>query len=170
MVDLSWKELIERPAAEVGSDLVLSGSPAIVKIELNTETRQYQTISAMLALKKRHLNLLKAKRAIETVIEQIEHFVLVPRVENAAALKAELQAAGFLARVDMLDESPLDIKRIRETLGVTQEQFAARFRIGIDVLQNWEQHVNEPNAVARNMLELIARHPKQMQDLLWEGV
>jgi DNA-binding transcriptional regulator YiaG len=124
----------------------------------------------MLALKKRHVNLLKAKRAIETVIEQVEHFILVPRVENPAALKAELEAAGFLARVDMLDESPLDIKRIRETLGVTQEQFAARYRIGIDVLQNWEQHVNEPNAVARNMLELIARHPKQMQDMLWEAV
>jgi DNA-binding transcriptional regulator YiaG len=170
MMELSWKALIARPAGGTESGLVPSGSPAIVKIELNAETRGYQTINAMRALRKRHMNLLKAKRAIEAVIEDMENFVVVPMVEGAAALKEELEQAGFLAQVDMLDNRPLDIKEIREALGITQEQFAARYRIGIDVLRNWEQHVNEPNAVARNMLELISRHPKQMQELLWEGV
>jgi putative transcriptional regulator len=121
-------------------------------------------------LKKRHLGLLKAKRAIEAVIENIAHFVVVPKVESGAALRAELEAAGFLVTVDMLDDEPIDVKGVREALGMTQEQFAARFRIGIDVLRNWEQHVNEPNAVARNMLELIARHPARMQEMLWEAV
>ncbi len=170
MQELSWKALIARPADDMENGLVPFGSPAIVKIELNERTKSYATIPAMLALKKRHLGLLKAKRAIEAVIENIAHFVVVPKVESGAALRAELEAAGFLVTVDMLDDEPIDVKGVREALGMTQEQFAARFRIGIDVLRNWEQHVNEPNAVARNMLALIARHPARMQEMLWEAV
>jgi putative transcriptional regulator len=96
--------------------------------------------------------------------------VALPKIESAELLKAELEAAGFAVRIDMQEERKMDVKAVREALGITQEQFAARFRIGIDVLRNWEQHVNEPNAVARNMLELIARHPRRMQEMLWEGV
>jgi ribosome-binding protein aMBF1 (putative translation factor) len=41
----------------------------------------------------------------------------------------------------------------------SQEQFAARFRTSLDVLQNWEQHRNEPDPIARNVLEMIKRNP-----------
>jgi hypothetical protein len=104
-VEVSRKALIAQPAAGPENDLVPCGLPAIVKIELNEHTKSYATIPAILALKKRHVSLLKAKRAIEAVIEATEHFVLVPRVESAAALRVELEQAGFLASVDMLDKA-----------------------------------------------------------------
>jgi hypothetical protein len=167
MTALSLTVQLERPAAGAASDLVPFGSPATLKIELNAETTSYLTINAIMALKRRHLPLQKAKRAIETVIEEIEAYVSVPKVENPAALKAELEAAGFIVRIDMSDTPAPDVKALRETLGATQEQFAARFRIGLDVLQNWEQHVNEPSAVARNFLQMIATDPNATAELLW---
>jgi hypothetical protein len=49
----------------------------------------------------------------------------------------------------------------------SQEQFAARFRTSLDVLQNWEQHRNEPDPIARNVLEMIKRNPVAAEWALW---
>jgi DNA-binding transcriptional regulator YiaG len=49
----------------------------------------------------------------------------------------------------------------------SQEQFAARFRTSLDVLQNWEQHRNEPDPIARNVLEMIERNPVAAERALW---
>jgi hypothetical protein len=58
---------------------------------------------------------------------------------------------------------------LRARLGRSQEQFAARYRIGLDVLQNWWRHWNEPDPIARNVLERIARDPLVAEQVLWGG-
>ena len=88
-------------------------------------------------------------------------------MEDAEALRAELEAAGLTARVALLRGRAIDVKALRERLGKSQEQFAARYRISLDVLQNWEQHRNEPDPIARNVLEMIERDPVGAERVLW---
>lgn len=51
-------------------------------------------------------------------------------------------------------------KFIRRNLGLTQEAFAARFRIPLATLRDWEQGKSEPDQAARAYLTVIARDPE----------
>jgi putative transcriptional regulator len=74
--------------------------------------------------------------------------------------------------VEALSESPLtreDLLRmprkpraiiIRKTLGLTQEEFAARYHIPLGTLRDWEQGRTEPDAPARAYLRVIAVEPE----------
>jgi putative transcriptional regulator len=57
-------------------------------------------------------------------------------------------------------------KIVRQALGLTQEEFAARFRIPLGTLRDWEQGVAEPDAAAKAYLQVIARNPKAVIDAL----
>lgn len=48
------------------------------------------------------------------------------------------------------------LKIIRRALGLTQEEFAARFQIPLGTLRDWEQGVAEPDQAARAYLRAIA--------------
>lgn len=48
---------------------------------------------------------------------------------------------------------------IRRALGLTQQEFAARFRIPLGTLRDWEQGAAEPDQAARAYLTVIARDP-----------
>jgi putative transcriptional regulator len=58
------------------------------------------------------------------------------------------------------------VSRIRRKLGLSQKEFAAKFRIPLGSLRNWEQALNTPNPVTRTYLRLIARNPKAVIDAL----
>ncbi len=51
-------------------------------------------------------------------------------------------------------------KLIRRSLGLTQEEFAARYQIPIGTLRDWEQGRTKPDQPARAYLKIIARDPK----------
>jgi putative transcriptional regulator len=59
---------------------------------------------------------------------------------------AEWQAARKVPRA----------KTLRRALGLTQEEFAARFQIPIGTLRDWEQGRAEPDQPARAYLKVIA--------------
>jgi putative transcriptional regulator len=48
------------------------------------------------------------------------------------------------------------LKIIRRALGLTQEQFAARFHIPLGTLRDWEQGASQPDQTARAYLRAIA--------------
>jgi len=50
-------------------------------------------------------------------------------------------------------------RSIRRALGLSQEEFAARYHIPIGTLRDWEQGRFEPDAAARAYLTVIARAP-----------
>ena len=50
-------------------------------------------------------------------------------------------------------------KTLRRALGLSQEEFAARFHIPIGTLRDWEQGRAEPDQAARAYLEVIASAP-----------
>jgi putative transcriptional regulator len=57
-------------------------------------------------------------------------------------------------------------KIIRRALGLSQEDFAARYHIPIGTLRDWEQGRAEPDQAARAYLTVIARAPEAVRKAL----
>ena len=51
------------------------------------------------------------------------------------------------------------VKIIRRALGLSQDDFAARYHIPIGTLRDWEQGRSEPDQPARAYLNVIAHEP-----------
>jgi putative transcriptional regulator len=60
------------------------------------------------------------------------------------------------------------VKVIRRALGLSQEEFAARFHVPLGTLRDWEQSRKEPDAAARAYLTVIGRNPDAVSDALSE--
>ena len=57
-------------------------------------------------------------------------------------------------------------KVVRRALGLSQEEFAERFRIPVGTLRDWEQGRVQPDQAARAYLMVIARNPKAVREAL----
>src|ERR1039458_9627568 len=60
----------------------------------------------------------------------------------------------------------VNVKKLRERLGMTQEAFADLYRIPIGTLRDWEQRRQNPDAPARAYLQVIATSPAEVAALL----
>ena len=60
-------------------------------------------------------------------------------------------------------------KTLRRALGLTQEEFAARYHIPIGTLRDWEQGRSEPDQPARAYLCVIAGDPEGVSRTLEVG-
>jgi putative transcriptional regulator len=78
--------------------------------------------------------------------------------EGASILHGEKEAA----RTFHFDR--LDIKRIRESYQLTQEQFAAMLGISVRTLRNWEQGRRVPEGPAMVLLRVADKHPEAVLD------
>ncbi len=83
--------------------------------------------------------------------------------------------AAARADPDARPLSPADLKRmkrtpqvkiIRRALGLSQEEFAARYRIPVGTVRDWEQGRVVPDAAARAYLHVIAREPDTVREAL----
>lgn len=83
--------------------------------------------------------------------------------------------AAALSDPDAQPLAPDDMKRMKRTprvkivrraLGLSQEEFAARFHIPLGTLRDWEQSRKEPDAAARAYLIVIARNPEAVSEAL----
>jgi putative transcriptional regulator len=61
------------------------------------------------------------------------------------------------------------IKTLRRGLGLTQEEFAARYHIPVGTLRDWEQGRSEPDQPARAYLAVIAADPEGVSRNLAAG-
>ncbi len=59
-----------------------------------------------------------------------------------------------------------NVKKLREKVGLTQEAFAQKYRIPLGTLRDWEQRRKFPDAPARAYLQVIARNPEAVAELL----
>src|SRR5271165_1271331 len=57
-------------------------------------------------------------------------------------------------------------RTLRRALGLTQEEFAARYRLPIGTLRDWEQGRAEPDQPARAYLTVIAHDPEGVRRAL----
>ena len=60
-------------------------------------------------------------------------------------------------------ESP-DVKAIRRSLRMSQDEFSAVYRIPLATLKNWEQGRRQPDAPAAAYLRAIQRRPKEVME------
>ena len=60
----------------------------------------------------------------------------------------------------------VNVKKLRERLGLTQEEFATRYRIPPGTVRDWEQRRKLPDAAARAFLLVIERDPDGVAALL----
>ena len=91
------------------------------------------------------------------------------------AMSDEERHAAALGDPDAKPLTPDDFKRMKRTpqvkvvrraLGLSQEEFAARYHIPIGTLRDWEQGRVEPDQAARAYLTVIAREPEIVRDAL----
>jgi putative transcriptional regulator len=58
------------------------------------------------------------------------------------------------------------VKTLRRALGLTQEEFSARYHIPLGTLRDWEQGRSQPDQPVRAFLAVIARAPREVAELL----
>lgn len=87
-------------------------------------------------------------------------------------LIAAMQEATAIVRGDKdaarvhLPPDWIDVRAIRERLGLTRTAFADRFGLAVAAVRDWEQGLRRPDIAARVLLLVIARHPDAVTDAL----
>jgi DNA-binding transcriptional regulator YiaG len=153
----SLRERFEQQARIEVVDQVASGSPAIVLLRPKPNLQAVRSIHAMIALRRRGVSVTRAKAVIERMIEAGSSTVLVPKVESIETLIAELLSCGVGATERRL--RAIDVGKLREKTGLSQEEFALRFNLDLATLKGWEQGRRKPDLAASNYLRVIAVDP-----------
>lgn len=60
----------------------------------------------------------------------------------------------------------VDVRALRERLGVSQSEFARRYLLSVRTVQQWEQDQREPSEPARVLLYAIERDPGALERVL----
>jgi putative transcriptional regulator len=63
-----------------------------------------------------------------------------------------------------------DVKRIRANYQLSQSEFAALLGISVATLRNWEQGRRTPDGPARVLLQVAAKHPDAVLDVVAPGI
>jgi putative transcriptional regulator len=61
---------------------------------------------------------------------------------------------------------PLEVKKIREKLQVSQPEFATMIGVSVATLRNWEQGRTTPEGAARALLKVAAKKPQAVLEAL----
>jgi len=72
---------------------------------------------------------------------------------------------GEKAPVRTFSSAAVDVREIRQRLGLSQRQFAVLLGISVRTLQNWEQGRRRPRGAAWMLLQIAARHPDVVLDV-----
>jgi putative transcriptional regulator len=70
------------------------------------------------------------------------------------------------ALADAIPVYPVDLKKLKRRLGLTQESFAARFGFALGTLRNWERGRRRPDGPAQILLQVIDREPEAVERAL----
>jgi putative transcriptional regulator len=84
--------------------------------------------------------------------------------EGGAIMRGEKQPS----RTFVIKEP--NIKGIREKYNLSQGQFASLLGISVKTLQNWEQGRRVPRGPARILLQVAAKHPDAVWDVVRPGI
>lgn len=84
--------------------------------------------------------------------------------EAVAIVRGEKDAA----RVH-LPPGNIDVRAIRERLGLSRPAFAQRFGLAVAAVRDWEQGLRRPDPAARVLLMVIARSPDTVAEVVAEA-
>lgn len=101
----------------------------------------------------------KIRRKIGSVGSEI-----IQGLENAIAYAKDQNRKVRVHLVQV--PGPVNVRKVRRRLGMSQGQFAAQFGISPATLRNWEQGRRQPEGPARVLLNIIEREPDAVQRAL----
>ena len=76
-------------------------------------------------------------------------------VESLHDVRSHVATGRFDGRVSKVDLDANAIRTVRERSGMTQQQFAAAFGIGLGTLQKWERGERRPSGAAKSLLRVM---------------
>jgi putative transcriptional regulator len=59
-----------------------------------------------------------------------------------------------------------EVKKVRKSLGLTQDRFAAIVGEGLAAVQSWEQGARRPNGSASKLIRMLKSHPELAPELV----
>lgn len=123
-----------------------------------------QPVEIARLLTKHGMSLRKAHATLNRLTEG-EQVTVELRPDDAERVKAEFASLGVWApRIHPLGN--VDVKRVRERFGISQAEFAARFGLELDTIQNWEQGRYKPDPAAQLLLKIIEMRPDVVEQAL----
>lgn len=91
---------------------------------------------------------------------------LISSVREAIAW-AEGKDVPVQVTVVKVNRTPvIDVRSLRQRIGLSQAQFALRFGFKPATVKNWEQGRTRPDGPSRVLLAVIAHHPDAVEDAL----
>lgn len=63
---------------------------------------------------------------------------------------------------------PIDVKKLRERIGMSQTKFAASFGISLGTLRHWERGDRYPQGPALVLLNLLSKDPGAVLEVLYK--
>ena len=82
-------------------------------------------------------------------------------LEEAVQIKNGQLEAAVVAHYDMID-----VKAIRTSLNVTQQEFADTIGSSLDTVKSWEAQRRNPTGPTAKLLIAISKQPQLYQDLM----
>ena len=79
---------------------------------------------------------------------------------KAGLTEALAHAKGQPSAVREHRVNRVDVRELRAQIGLTQEQFSAKFGISLPALRHWERGDRKPQGAALVLLNVIAKQPK----------
>lgn len=150
---LSFKDVLARQGQTPDRSLAPSGIPTRYFLSARDVPRPIDAIRLLASF---GMGLRKGSETLDRMFTSagvaIELFVL----EGRDAV-AELAALGIAAQP--LRRPAVAVADVRKKLGLSQVEFAIRFGLEIDTIQNWEQGRNRPDPAAMILLKVIEQNP-----------
>ena len=89
--------------------------------------------------------------------------------QNTAAALADPDAQPATPERLARARRVVNVKLIRDKFGLSQEQFARRFGLRLEMVRGWEDHTLVPDAVAITLLRVIWAAPETVQRVVGGG-
>lgn len=83
--------------------------------------------------------------------------------ENTAAALSDPDAQPATAEQLARARRRVDVRLIRERLGLTQEEFARRFGLRLEMVRGWEDRTLVPDPAAVTLLRVIVAEPEAVR-------
>ena len=124
----------------------------------------HEPVRVAMALKKMGLSLRKAHATLNQLAEgkaSAVRFAMTEAFEEAAP---ELGKLGVEVR--RIEKDKADPRAVRDKLGISQAEFAIRFCLELDTIQNWEQGRSQPDPAANVLLRVIEQYPDVVESVV----
>lgn len=82
--------------------------------------------------------------------------------EALAIVKGDAEPTTY--RIHVPEE--IDVKKLRDDLGMTQQVFCRRYGFGLARVKDWEQGRSQPDQAVRAYLKIIKTKPKMVRKIL----